>query len=117
MSMDRYVLSHLYPLYTACMSIAASSFAQSLRKLNPLPKAWILVAAACCREDMVRLLLLLLLLLLSGPLTLTLLSPAACVVSTIAGSCAVLILLMAGVDTLSHPSIHTGQWITAAITQ
>ena len=114
MSIDRYVLSYLYPLYTACMSIAASSFAQSLRKLNPLPKAWILVAAACCREDMVRLLLLFL---LSGPLTLTLLSPAACVVSTIAGSCAVLILLMAGVDTLSHPSIHTGQWITAAITQ
>jgi len=83
--------TYLYPLYTDCMSIAASSFAQSFRKLNPLPKAWILVAAACSRDELVRL--------LSGPLVLALLSPPAAAESTIDGSCAVLILLMAGVDT------------------
>lgn len=84
--------TYLYPLYTDCMSIAASSFAQSFRKLNPLPKAWILVAAACCRDELVRL--------LSVPLVLALLSPPkAAAESTIDGSCAVLILLIAGVDT------------------
>lgn len=83
--------TYLYPLYTDCMSIAASSFAQSFRKLNPLPKAWILVAAACSRDELVRL--------LSGPLVLALLSPTAAAESTIDGSCAVLILLMAGMDT------------------